>query len=461
MTVDYDLVILGGSSVARYAAIEASRLKARVALVEPDSNAIDPIYLHHSLLQAGRLVDQIRQAKPAGIDFAAEATIDFEELRQRALSIAQVQAEWRSSSVLAALGVDVIAGQGEFFRRPHLGVAVNGRSLRSRAYLIATGSRAAVMEGMAAGEAIPASIPGHLAVIGGEPFGIELAQTFARLGSRVTLIAPTRLLPAEDAEAAHLIQACLEAEGICVLTERVSQVKRIAGKQWLQAGEKAIEADEILLAMPRQPQLERLNLEAAGVKWHPAGIAVNAKLQTTNPRVYACGEALGGCSPTLAESEASIALKNALFLPVDRIDYGKLPWTLFTQPQLARVGQTEAQARQTYGDDILILQQFTKTLTQAQLQGELTGFCKLIVRRSGEILGAHLVGTAAGEAIHAVALAVQQKLPVQTIAQLGAIDPSWSKLIQTTAAQWQHSRRPVWQTDLLESWFNWRRSNVR
>jgi pyruvate/2-oxoglutarate dehydrogenase complex dihydrolipoamide dehydrogenase (E3) component len=481
MAVDYDLVILGGGSAARSAAIAASRLKARVALIEPEADSAQlTYYFHHSLLQAGRVANQIRQAERFGLHPGLEPAIDLQDLRQRADALAQMQTEARSLSVLEALGVDVIVGQGEFFRRPHLGVAVKGRELRSRTYLIATGSRStlpeidglqAASQGTAARigyltlEALARStittLPDHLVILGGEPSSIELAQTFARLGSRVTLIVRTRrLLPLEDAEAAFLIQAHLEAEGMGVLTETsVSQVKEIEGQQWLQAGNQAFTADGILVAIGRQPQLESLNLEAAGVKWHSWGIPVNARLQTTNPRIYACGEALGGYSlPHLAEAEAEIALKNALFYPIAKIDYSKIPWAMLTQPELARVGLTEAQAKQHYGNDVLVLRQFCKTLTQAQLQGESTGFCKLIVRRNGQILGAHLVGAEASEIIGAIALALQQNLSIQSLAQMGAIAPTWSEILQQTAAQWQHLRRSSLQADLLEGWFNLRRS---
>lgn len=477
VSVDYDLVILGGSRIARSAAIAASRLKARVALVEPkaaiDLEAID--LFHHSLLQAAQMVRQLRGSDRYGLSPFKNPGFQFEELRQRAMAIAQTQAEAQSPEILAARGVDVVLGQGEFHRYPQLGLTVNGRDLRSRTYLLAPSSRPTIpnIEGLGAtaknavavwtAESLAHSnllqtLPEHLIVIGGEPRSIELAQVFAQLGTRVTLIVShDRLLPTEDAETANLIQAQLEAEGIHILAQTtVTQVKQLDGKIWVQAGYQVLEADQVLLTVGQQPQLEALNLEAAGVKHQPWGIPVNSRLQTTNPRIYACGDVLGGYSLAhIAQYEAETALKNALFYPSTQVNYYKIPWAIFTQPELARVGLTEEQARQQFGQEMLVLQQFSKTLSKSQLQGELTGFCKLIVRRDGKILGAHLVGNSASETIGAIALSIQQNLSVRALAQLGAIAPSWSELIQQTAAQWQRSS---FQQDLLESWFNLCRS---
>jgi pyruvate/2-oxoglutarate dehydrogenase complex dihydrolipoamide dehydrogenase (E3) component len=486
MSVDYDLVILGGSRVARFAAIAASQLKARVALVEPDTaiglEAID--LFHHSLLQATRMVKQLRGIDRYGLaqqgssqKFETEnPEIQLEYLRQRAIAIAQAQSEASSPVILAARGVDVIFGQGEFHRRPQLGLTVNGRDLRSRTYLLAPSSRPIIpqIEGLGsatkpgvvtltaeslAQSGLLKTLPEQIIVVGDAPRSIELAQVFAQLGSQVTLIVSRdRLLPREDAEAAGLIQAQLESEGIRILTQTtVTQVKRLDGKTWVQAGHQVLEADQVLLSMGQQPHLETLNLEAAGVKHQPWGIPVNPKLQTTNPRIYACGDVLGGYSLAhIAQYEAEIALKNALFYPNAQVNYYKIPWTVFTQPELARVGLTEHQAQQQFGQEIQVLRQFSKMLSNAQLQGELTGFCKLIVRRNGKILGAHLVGPTASEMIAAIALAMQQNLSVQALAQIGAIAPSWSELLQQTAAQWQD--RSSFQQELLEGWFNLRRS---
>ncbi|QYO65014.1 hypothetical protein [Leptolyngbya sp. 7M] len=206
-------------------------------------------------------------------------------------------------------------------------------------------------------------------------------------------------------------------------------------------------------------RLASLNLEAAGVKWQPEGIRVNRKLQTTNPRIYACGESLGGyVSAALDQHEVDVALHNALFLPTQSVDYSRIPWTLFTDPVLVRIGLTEPQARKLYGEGVLVAQQSVRSLTTAQLSNNSSGFLKLIASHRGEILGAHAIAPQAQEWIGTLALAMQQRLPLKALAQLPQPSPTFAELIQQTAAQLQQQRRREWQRELLETWFNFRRS---
>jgi pyruvate/2-oxoglutarate dehydrogenase complex dihydrolipoamide dehydrogenase (E3) component len=290
----------------------------------------------------------------------------------------------------------------------------------------------------------------------------ELAQTLLRLNCDVTLIVQgSHILPNEDPEASGLVQAQLEAEGIRILTDSpVTQFRRIEDKTWVQAGNRAIEADEIVLATAWQLNVAGLNLEGVGVKFHPQGLALNEKLQTTNPRIYACGAVAGAYqSAHIAQYEASIALKNALFAPLFNVDYRGIPRTIFCDPQLSRVGLTEAQARLRYGKDVFVVRQYFKSLDKAQLTGETTGFCKLVGRQNGEILGASIVGSDASEAIAAIALAIRQKMKVNAIANFPQVSPTFSEIVHKTALEWQRQRQHRNQTlqDFLEGFFNFRR----
>lgn len=510
MAVEYDVVIIGGSSAGVCAAVAAAHLKARVALVEPQPPEANgsghwPIY-SKALSQVGKVAQQMRDAHQFGVCSNAAATqdekreatdnkeilnsdsrlptpdfgllkapsVEKDQAMQWAKGVVSTVEEQHSPAVLASLGVDAIAGAGEFCRKPYLAFVVNGRYLRGRAYLIATGSRPAVpdIDGLeATGYLTPADIwqrdiskhlPSTWVVIGGNPVGIELAQTLARLGAEVNLVLSRKhILAKEDPEAAQLVQAQLEAEGIRVLTQaEVTQVKRIDDKKWVLAGNKAIEADEILLAAGHQPNVESLNLEGVGVEYHRHGIDVNQKLQTTNPRIYACGNVLGGYQlANIADYEARIALKNALFLPVFKVDYRGIPIGVFSDPMLARVGMTEAEARRRCGKDVLVLRQYFKTLSKAHIVGETTGFCKIVVRLSGEILGATVVGPEAGELIQPLALAIRQKIKVGAIADLPPISPTFSEITYQAAAEWHRQRlgRNTGLSDFLEGFFNWRR----
>ena len=216
-----------------------------------------------------------------------------------------------------------------------------------------------------------------------------------------------------------------------------------------------------MLCAGYQPDLENLNLEAVGVRLKRRRLVLNEKLQTTNHRIYACGDAIGGYQfANIANYEAGIALKNALFFPKFKVDYRSIPWAIFTQPQLARVGLTEVQARRIYGSDVVILRQHFKTVAAAQIQDRITGTCKLIVRRNGEILGAAVVGSQAGEIINSIALAIASKLKVNAIASLAPVYPSFSEILHQIAVEYRGARieRNSALQNFLEGFFSFRRS---
>ena len=476
MAVDYDLVIPGGNAIARYAAARAVQSYARVALVEPlvelnrPHNPQAASTCRHTLIHAATIAQQIRQASLWGLEESVNAApLDWRTSIAWAQGVAEnVQdqgSDGQSLDLLAARGVDVVLGQGEFLAQP-LGLSVGGRVLRSRRYLLAPATQPLIpaIEGLASIEPLTLetlwqqpTLPQRLIILGGNPQGIELAQALNRLGIQVTWLSRDRFLPHEDSEAAQLLQIHLQTEGIRLLPQtKIQQVKRIGEAIEVITETDRFSADALLLATAPQLDLTALNLKAIGVSWQPSGIPVNRQLQTSNRRIYACGEALGGYPLfSIARYEAEIALQNALFLPTAKVDYRHTPIALFTQPEFARIGLTEAAAKK--GDSrSIVLRQFAKTLTKAQIQNETTGFCKLIVRRNGEILGAHWVGVGATEAIGAIALAMRQNLGVEAIAQLPMLAPTAAELLQQTAQQWQQ-RRLVERRDRLETWFSLRR----
>jgi pyruvate/2-oxoglutarate dehydrogenase complex dihydrolipoamide dehydrogenase (E3) component len=443
---DYDLVIIGGSAIARYAAAQATR--ARVALVEPAPPSLATLH-RHTLTQAGRIAHQIRQADLWGFTQPAP-TVEWQELADWTTRVAETLVEEQSLESLAASGVDVVIGAGAFCAR---GFSVNGRVLRSRAYLLAPATQPAI-------PAIPGLTdvtyltvesliklphrPDRLIILSNEPVGIELAQSLNRLGTEVTLIVESsQLLTPADPEAMDLIRTELEIEGVTVLTQsQVTQVGQNGGLKRIRLGDKILEADELLVVMGRRSHLEELNLQSISVQWNPQGIPVNRSLQTSNASVYACGEAIGGYAIShLGEYEADLALHNALTFFKRPTEYQFIPWAVLTQPEFAQVGFTEAQARKIYSD-IRILRQPWQTLEKAAMQSETTGFCQIIVRRNGVILGAQMVGLGASEAIASIALAMRSKLKVgavlgSAIAQSTMIAPTFSQIIRQTAQQWR------------------------
>lgn len=521
MAFDYDLVILGGSMAARYAAMQASCLRARVALVEPDINQrVElPLLRHTAFCQLAKLLEQMERASawglwqtpiapddPSPIHFSAihfnpiswEKSLEW--IYKTTESIAANEIIGYSLSQLAASGVDVILGQGVFcptsrkrarsisprsdtagLDTPRLDTAnptnhrpvvlANGRYLRSRHYLLAPAVQSVIpnIEGLATINYRTIStfwqkpwqfLPRHLTILGSDPRGLELAQLFNRLGSQVTLIVSgTQLLPYEDPGIVALLQAHLETEGIQVLTQtRVTQAKRLGEQTWIQADDQALQTDALLLATRSRADLSALNLRSIGIA-EDADLAVNRLLQTTNPYIYACGDVLGGYSLThLAEYEAEVALRNALFFPTCRVDYRAIAWATFTNPTLARIGLTEPEAKELYGRDVVILQQSLQPLPKAQIQQTLLGLCKLIVRRNGEILGAHCLAPDAEEWISTIALVIKHRVKLGAIDASTVLTPSFSETLTHLIRQWNQQRWPRWQQNLQESWFNLRRS---
>lgn len=482
MAVEYDLVVIGSSREGIYAAATAARLQARVALVtqnlEEDSNLSELIFCNSLAQIAGWVRDNQNNAfgiasQPTTLKFA-----ELTEARNWSQEVNFALTETNSLTSLASLGVDVVYGKGEFCRLPQQAVIVGKRKLRSRTYLIATGTYSVneshkVIENASYltlkdiyQQQDLSSLPNYLAIVGSCPYTLMLAQSLASLGKQVVLISPEkRLLPYEDAEAARLIQAQLETEGVKILTaSTVTQSKNIGEKKWLQVDDRAIETDEIIVTGKRKPNVEGLNLAGVGVSCQLDRLVVNAKLQTSNPKIYACGDVLGGYSlPHIAEYEANIVLKNALFLPWFKTDYTYLPWAILTQPNLARVGMTENQARQRYGDDICIIRQFWKNTTQAQITGKTTGLCKFLILPNGEIIGVHLVGENAAELISAIALMMKSKIKLSKNAIRGLLKvdfpyvyPSFAEILQQTATAYQQQKLANGQNwrNWLETWFD-------
>ena len=472
MAVEYDLVIIGGGSGGLVVASAAAQLKAKVALIERDRLGGDCLWFgcvpSKSLIHASRVAYEVKNAARFGIH-TEHPKIDFAQAARHVQTVIKTIEPHDSPERFRSLGVEVIFGEGKFCDRQTF--EVNGRQLKARSFVISTGSRPAIPSipglteaGFLTNEKVFSlqERPDHFVIIGGGPIGCELGQAFSRLGSNVTIIeSGNHLLLKEDPEAAQVVQDQLMSEGIKVLTQtRAEHVELRDGKKQIKAGENTIIADEILLAVGRVPNIESLNLSAAGVEVGQRGIQVNAKLQTTNPRIYACGDVIGGYQFThVAGYEAVVVLTNALFFPVSKANYRVIPWATFTDPELARVGLTEKQAIQRYNKDVYVLKQPFLGVDRAQAEGKTLGFAKIITRRNGEILGAHLVGPSAGELIHEIVLAMSNNLKVSALTGIH-IYPTLSEVNSKAGLllKKQKFAQNQWQQNLLEKFFNWRRS---
>jgi pyruvate/2-oxoglutarate dehydrogenase complex dihydrolipoamide dehydrogenase (E3) component len=452
MSVDYDLIILGATPAGIQAAIAAATLKARVALITQGitSTAAPELVAHHALLH----VAQAR--KPAQFPLPSQGLPAMPDQWHQVtpwLEAVVTNVEATRLTGLAYQGVDVIDGRGEFSRNPTLQVQAGDRSLQARGYLLTIDGQPLLppipgLETVA--YSTPATFPSKLAtlapnaqvaILGSGKTAVELAQALSHLGLQTTLLTQQPcLLPEADRDVSQHLQAQLEADGVVVrLQTLIHQIQAKGGQAQVYLDAEVFEVDEIVLATGQAPSLAALNLDVVGVKWSSHGLVVNPKQQTTNPRIYACEGRWGGeCFAHLATAEATIALKNILFLPWFTVNVQSMPLVIHTSPAVAWVGLTETQAIRRYGHKkVFILQQAFHTLPKAHMRNDLDGFCKLIVHRNGNLLGGHLIGEQTSELINILALAMRHKLKIGAIADLPCPTPTLAAILRHTAATYR------------------------
>jgi len=302
-------------------------------------------------------------------------------------------------------------------------------------------------------------LPKNLIVLGGGPIGAELAQTFARLGSKVTLVEMAdRLLIREDPEVSELVKKRFEAEGLTVLLK--TKAEQIDGGLIVSdpnGQKRKIAFDQILVAVGRAPNVNDLGLEKAGVQYDKKGIKVDATLQTTAKHIYACGDIVGPYQFThTADFQARLILRNALFPGKSKIDYRVVPWCTFTEPEVARVGINESEAKQKN----IPVDVFTYAMTdldRAVCDREDEGFIKVLTSMGADqILGVTLVGLHAGDLLHELALAMHQKIGLKKVASMIHVYPTLAELSKRIADTYQRTRLTDGSKKWLKRYFQWR-----
>jgi pyruvate/2-oxoglutarate dehydrogenase complex dihydrolipoamide dehydrogenase (E3) component len=435
----FDLVCIGGGVGGLVAASAAAQLGARVALVEK-TKALGGDCVHwgcvptKALVRAGKIASLLRRAGEFGIrtgDGLVE--VDFPAVMRRMRHVQEQAAELDRPERFQKMGVEVVFGAGRFLS-PHI-FEVGDRRLAGRRFLVATGSRPIIPPIPGVETIEPHTnetilrldrLPRSLLVIGAGPIGLELAQVFARLGTKVIVLEKMgQVLPREDEELAATLQAALEAEGIEIHTcVDIEASRRAGGKRCVEAncklgGRRTFEAEEVLFAIGRAPNIEGLGLEAAGVRIEKKGIPVDARMRTNVPHIFAVGDVTGLFPFThMAEYEAGIAVANALFPAIGRrADFRALPWVTFTDPELARAGLTEAEAREKHGDSVRAYRFEIERFDRAMIEGETRGLLKIVCSKKGKILGAHILAPDGGEILQEYVLAMAQRLPIGAIAR--------------------------------------------
>ena len=340
-------------------------------------------------------------------------------------------------------------------------VEAGGTRIQARRFVVATGSRpvAPPIPGLSdplTNETVfgLTERPSHLAIIGGGPIGVEMAQAFIRLGSQVTLIEQAGLLARDEPDAGPLIAGVLRAEGVTI--HENTRIERAEGST-LHTGAGVIAASHILVAAGRVPGLDGLGLEAAGIAHTKAGITVDDGLRSTsNRRVFAIGDVAGrGQFTHLAGWQASVVLRRALFgLPASGVP-GALPWVTYTEPEVAQVGLTEAQARAAGGTVSVQVFAFAGN-DRAVAEDATLGRVKLVLGRGGKLLGASVIGPHAGEIIALPALAMQQGLGARALAGVMLPYPTRAEAVKRAAGQHftpsLFGPRVQWLTGLAQRW---------
>jgi pyruvate/2-oxoglutarate dehydrogenase complex dihydrolipoamide dehydrogenase (E3) component len=482
----YNVVVIGAGTAGLVTAAGTAGLGGRVALVERNRMGGDCLNFgcvpSKALIRSSRVAALMRRADLYALD-PVKPAVDYTRVVRRVKALRARLEPHDSAERFESLGVDVFPGEAAL-ESPH-DVRVGGTLLRARNIVLATGGRAAVPDipglreaGYETNETIfeRESAPGRLLVMGGGPIGCELAQAMARLGATTTLVdRGPRVLHREDPEAAALVQARMEEDGVrLLLRARVESiapgrgaphrvtVRREGGPDDLQE----IEADTILVAAGRTPNLERLGLERAGVAWTGRGVTVDAHLRTSRPNIYAAGDICGPYQFThFAEYQARVVVRNILlpsFLGLlrARADYRVVPWTTFTEPEVARVGLNETEAART-GVRFDVHRFPYSDLDRAILENEDEGFVKVIAGRGrGTILGATIVGAGAGELIHELALAMKRRIGLPALSSTIHVYPTLSQSVQRAADAFMRTRLTPRTRAIFSRLYAWQRRGL-
>jgi pyruvate/2-oxoglutarate dehydrogenase complex dihydrolipoamide dehydrogenase (E3) component len=444
-----DICVIGAGSAGLSVAAGASQLGAETVLIEAGRMGGECLNRgcvpSKALLAAADRAEAIRTASTFGIAVDG-MSIDFAAVHRRVHEVIAAIAPHDSVERFEGLGVRVIPETARFTGPDE--VEAGGTRIRARRFVVATGSKPLVppIPGIDrvrvhTNETIFDNdrLPAHLIVIGGGPIGCELAQAHRRLGSRVTILEREVILPRDDPELVDILRRRLRAEGLAVheraevaSVEPAGQGVAVAVK--LEGAPQRLEGDMLLVAAGRQADLAALALEKAGIAFTPKGIAVDRRLRTTNRRVFAIGDVTGSYQFThVAGYHAGIVIRNALFRLPAKVDTRAIPWVTFTDPELAHVGLSEAQARERVGGDIQVLRSPYSENDRAQAEGATEGLAKVVTTRRGKVLGASILGASAGELIHAWVLAVGRGIGIGAMANLIAPYPTLGEVNKRAA----------------------------
>jgi pyruvate/2-oxoglutarate dehydrogenase complex dihydrolipoamide dehydrogenase (E3) component len=478
----YNLVVIGAGTAGLVTAAIAAGLGARVALVERDLLGGDCLNVgcvpSKALVRASRAWADLKTAAEFGVNISQDGvSCDFGLVMARMRRLRARLSRNDSAQRFSSMGVDVLLGEAKF-TGPET-IQVGQSTLRFVKAAICTGAHAAVPDnpglddaGCLTNETVfnLTELPPRLAIIGAGPLGCELAQCFARFGSRVTVFERgTRILAREDADAAQVVQDQMRKDGVTfVFRAKLTHVERRAGKKLIQyqsdGGDAELEVDEILAGAGRAPNVQGLGLESVGVDYGvKTGVEVNSRLQTTNPRIFAAGDVCSAYKFThVADAQAQILIQNALFPHPLGLGYASadsliIPWCTYTDPELAHVGMYEKDAEDK-GMPVDTITVKLDEVDRAILDGEEQGFARVLLKKgTGKILGATIVAAHAGDLLCEISVLMNAGKGLGTIARTIHPYPTQAEVVKKLAIAWRKRSLTEGKKQLLSQTFAWLR----
>lgn len=467
-----DICVIGAGSGGLSVASGAAQLGVKTVLIERGKMGGDCLNTgcvpSKALLSAAKAFKAMDDGSKFGLS-AGETSLDFAKVHAHVHGVIDGIAPMDSVERFEGLGVQVIQAEAKFVGPG--AVEAGGKRIEARRFVVATGSRAGVppIPGLdetpyLTNETIfdLKALPEHLVIIGGGPIGMEMAQAFARLGSRVTLLEGLTVLAKDDPELTAVVIEQIRSDGVDIREGvSISSVETRDGGVRITLGDETathhIDGSHVLVAAGRKPNIENLGLEAAGVAFERTGIKVDKRLRSSNKRIFAVGDVAGGLQFThVAGYHAGIVIRNALFRMPAKADVSAVPHVTYTDPELAHVGLTEAAARMKFGDKVTVLRWSLEENDRARAERDTRGFIKVVVGAKGKILGASIVGAGAGDLIQPWVLALSQGLKIGVFTSLVAPYPTRGEISKRVAGEYYTSRlfsaRTRWLVRVL-SWF--------
>jgi pyruvate/2-oxoglutarate dehydrogenase complex dihydrolipoamide dehydrogenase (E3) component len=447
-TLNCDVCVIGAGSAGLSVAAGAAQLGARTILFEKGKMGGDCLNYgcvpSKALLAAAHRVKTISTAPEFGIATHAPV-IDFAAVMQHVRNVISAIAPHDSVERFQELGVCVIRAEARFVGARQV---AGGDYLVSARFVVAATGSSAVIPPIPGIERISPltnetifsleTRPDHLVIIGGGPIGVEMAQAFRLLGSRVTILESNRLLQRDEPELVDRLRLHLVSQGVCVREGvKVTEIRKVEQvvKLTLEGASEPVSCSHVLVAAGRKPDLKALRLDEAGIQYSSKGITVDERLRTSNRRVYALGDAIGPPLFThVAGYQAGVVIRNVLFRMRAKVDYRTLPWVTYTDPELAHVGLTEAQAREKFGKGVRIATANFAENDRARAERSTDGGIKVIMRTDGTIVGASILGRRAGEIIDLWALALAQELRMRDLTGLILPYPTLGEISKAAAS---------------------------